>query len=483
MRNLSGQAEGEEVQGQSKDRTKHRVTARHLQLLLLALLLAVSLVGVRVALPGEVMSAQAQSGNKVLTWGANFSGQLGDGSTIERSTPVQVQGLPGPVVSIAGGGAHSLAATAGGVWAWGDNTSGQLGNDSFEDSSKPVQVVGLPAGDRVDQVAAGASHSLALTQSGEVWAWGWNGWGQLGPGVSADFDSTAVQIEGLPPTKTDPVVAIAAGQTGNHNLAVTKSGEVWAWGFGVFGQLGPNHPFGFSPSPVRVPIPSNEPVVAVAAGALFSLALTEDGHVWAWGQNTSGQLGDGSNVFDSATPVQVTALSDVIAIAAGGFYGLALTKGGEVWGWGANGSGQLGNGSTENSSTPVRTEGLTDVVAIAAGGSHSLSLTESGEVWAWGANGEGQLGDGSTENSSTPVEVLIPTDDAVTAIAGGGFHSLAISEPVEQPTPTPTPTETPTPTPSPTATPPATTPTPVPTGFPRQPGLPNTGAQPRYPSP
>ena len=168
-------------------------------------------------------------------------------------------------------------------------------------------------------------------------------------------------------------------------------------------------------------------LIALATGDYHSLALKSDGTVWAWGYNYYGQLGDGSTT-SSTTPVQVSGLSGVIALAGGYSHSLALKSDGTVWAWGSNYSGQLGDGSTTSSTTPVQVSNLDGVVALAAGSYHSLALKSYDTVWAWGYNYYGQLGDGSTDSStgnrSTPVQVSGLR--GVIALAGGGYHSLAL---------------------------------------------------------
>ena len=161
-----------------------------------------------------------------------------------------------------------------------------------------------------------------------------------------------------------------------------------------------------------------------------SIALKSYGTVWAWGYNYYGQLGDGTNK-DRDTPVQVSGLSGVIAIAGGDGHTIALKSDGTVWAWGSNDSGQLGDGTTTNRNTPVQVSDLSGVTAIPCGGNHSIALKSDGTVWAWGDNYHGQLGDGTTDTERhTPVQVLgsggVGFLSGVTAIAGGGLHTIAL---------------------------------------------------------
>jgi alpha-tubulin suppressor-like RCC1 family protein len=295
----------------------------------------------------------------VRAWGANGDGQLGDGTTTDRSTPVAVSGLTG-VTAIAAGDVHSLALLDDGtVRAWGFNGQGQLGDGSTTRSSTPVVVSDLTG---VTAIAVGGFHSLALRGDGTVVAWGYNGDGQLGDGTTTSR-TTAVAVSDL-----TGVTAIAAGHV--HSLALLQGGTVRAWGANGVGQLGDGSTTDRS-TPVAVSGLTG--ITAIAAREFHSLALRGDGTVVAWGWNGDGQLGDGSTT-DRSTPVAVSDLTGVTAVAAGGYHSLALRGDGTMRAWGFNRDGQLGDGSTTRSSTPVVVSGLTDVTAIAAGGYHSLAV-------------------------------------------------------------------------------------------------------------
>lgn len=391
-----------------------------------------------------------------LAWGGNTLGQLGDGTTTNKFTPVEIPGL-GRLVSIAAGLFHTLAVKDDGtVWAWGDNRFGQLGDGTTSNKSTPVQVTGLTS---VVAVAAGPFHSLAVKSDGTVWAWGLNYSGELGDGTTTNR-LTPVQVPGL----TD-VIAVAGGGGAyvlitatvtpacyEHSLALKKDGTVWAWGSNRYGELGDGTTTAKS-TPVQVVGLGGSGyltgVVAIAAGGHHCLALKSDGTVWAWGKGTEGQLGNNA-ASNSATPVQVVGpggvdyLTGIIAIAAGSYYAtsvgalvgysLALKSDGTVWSWGANYYGELGDGTTSSKSTPVNVSGLTDVTAIVGArggylgdntprGGFSLAVKSDGTIWSWGLNNSGQLGDGTTSNRLTPVKVSGKGN--VTTVAAGGHHSVA----------------------------------------------------------
>jgi alpha-tubulin suppressor-like RCC1 family protein len=309
-------------------------------------------------------SLALRSDGSVWTWGAEASTPVD--VPPYSSTPVRVRGLS-EMTAIAAGGFHGLALRRDGtVWAWGYNGFGQLGVGTRTNSSTPVRVRGLS---RVTAIAAGEQHSLALEANGTVRAWGYNYHGQLGNGTTA-HSSTPVRVSGLA-----GVTAIAAAPMGAYSLALRRDGSVRAWGANYAGQLG-NGLTTPSLTPVRVGDLSE--VTAIAAGQGHGLALRADGTVRAWGYNGGGQLGNGT-LTNSSTPVQVEDpvggdLADVTVIAAGDIHSLALRGDGTVWVWGDNDTGQLGNGTTISSSTPVKVGGLSDVAAIAGGSWHSLAL-------------------------------------------------------------------------------------------------------------
>jgi len=310
-------------------------------------------------------------------WGDNRYGALGDGTTTDRHTPIQV--LTG-VAAVAAGGIYTLAIKSdGSLWAWGNNNDGQLGDGTTTWRSTPVQVLtGVAA------VSANGGHSLALKPDGSLWAWGYNGFGELGDGTTTNRQTPFQVLAG--------VAAMSAGQA--HSLALKTDGSLWAWGDNYYGQLGDGTRTDRS-TPVQVLTG-----VAAISASYHSLALKTDGSLWAWGVNWDGQLGDGTTT-DRSRPVQV--LTGVAAVSAGGLHTLALKTDGSLWAWGANWDGQLGDGTTTDRSRPVQV--LTGVAAMSAGWNHTLARKTDDSLWAWGYNWSGQLGDGTTTDRWSPVPV------------------------------------------------------------------------------
>jgi len=340
----------------------------------------------------------------VKCWGDNRGGQLGDGTTTDRTTPVDVIGLTSGISAIAAGWWHTCALTAsGGVKCWGQNAHGELGDGTTEESWTPVDVIGLTSG--VSAITAGWGHTCAVTASGGVKCWGYNDDGELGDGTTTERH-TPVDVSGL----TRGVDAIDAG--GWHTCAMKHGSGLKCWGGNGAGQLGDDTTTDRY-TPVNVGGLTSG-VFDFSAGGWHTCALTPGG-VKCWGLNINGQLGDGTTDYRTK-PVNVIGLtSGVDAIDAGEYHTCALTSGGGVkcWGWG----GQMGNGTNTDSTTPVEVSDLTSgVSAITAGGNHTCALTASGGVKCWGDNWLGQLGDGTTTDRRTPVDVVGSSPPSVASI-------------------------------------------------------------------
>jgi alpha-tubulin suppressor-like RCC1 family protein len=367
---------------------------------------------------GNGHTCAVTSGGAVWCWGANWGGQLGDGTNTPRLTPVAVSPrLPAlDVTAVTAGDGHTCAVTrAGAVWCWGDNRAGQLGDGTTTSRHTPVAVSGLTSG--VVAITAGDYHTCAVASAGALWCWGSNGNGQLGDGTTTNR-LTPVVVSGI-----EGATAIAAAPS--HTCAVASGGAVWCWGWNGSGQLGDGTTTD-ALAPVAVKYLGSG-VATVTAGGAHTCAVTSAGAVWCWGSGTAGQLGDG-NRTNALTPVSVSGLlSGAVAVTAGGSHTCALTSAGAVWCWGEN-EGKTGDGWTLWRLTPVAVSGLgSGVVAIDAGGSHTCAVTSAGAVSCWGGNGSGQLGDGTSTSQNTPVPVN-GLASGVAAVAPGNWHTCAVTD-------------------------------------------------------
>jgi len=381
-----------------------------------------------VAAPGGATWAQVSTGyehscgvtttGQAYCWGSNDYGQLGDGTSTDRSTPVAVLGLVS-AASISVGGEHSCALVSGGqAYCWGRNFYGQLGDGTSTDRSTPAAVLGLVS---VSSISAGGEHSCAVATGGQAYCWGRNFYGQLGDGTTTSR-STPVAVSGL-------VSAASISAGGSHSCAVATGGQAYCWGNNDYGQLGDGTTTSRS-TPVAVS--GLVSAASISAGGSHSCAVASTGQAYCWGRNVFGQLGDGTTT-DRSTPVAVSGLSSAASIAADTWHSCAVATGGRAYCWGSNGFGQLGDGTTTDRSTPVAVSGLSSAASISAGKWHSCAVA-TGQAYCWGNNGSGRLGDGTTTSRSTPTAVQSPfafgdPPGAPNPVSPTDGHVFGVSEP------------------------------------------------------
>jgi alpha-tubulin suppressor-like RCC1 family protein len=376
---------------------------------------------------GDGSAYALDAGGFVWAWGDNYNGQVGSGVTdnyenfgTHMAVPVKITNLSG-VKGIAAGYENGYALKEDGtVWAWGDDQHGQLGSNAVADSSVPVQVYGLNG---IKAIAGGGMAAYALQQNGTLWAWGDNYYGELGNGSSNGISATPVQVTGLGGLK---IVAIAAGYYSAY--ALDSTGHVWAWGWNFIGQLG-NGTIPASGSPVPVQVSGLPFIKSIAAGQSVAFALDSSGNVWGWGRNGNGELEMNPVIQGSTEPVQIYGLSGIKAIATSwALTAYALKSDGTVWDWGDGSFGALGNGdhgTTGNpvgegyySAVPVQVSNLSGITAIAAG----YALDANGNAWAWGYSLDGELGNGTDNNSSGPDYSVIPVE-----VSGLNLNNLPVT--------------------------------------------------------
>jgi alpha-tubulin suppressor-like RCC1 family protein len=343
---------------------------------------------------GQFHNCAIRSDGRVACWGYNNFGQLGNGSTTDSTSPVNVVGLSRYSIAVAAGQLHSCAvSSSGGVSCWGRNVLGELGNGGAA-SSGPAQVVGLTSG--VKTVVSGLQHTCALTTSGGVKCWGKNSDGQLGNGSVSSSSAVPTDVVGL----ASGVSEIAAGN--DHTCALLSSGGVVCWGYNATRQLGNG---ATTSSAVPVNVVGVTGAINVDAGAGHSCAALSGGGVMCWGTNGFGEVGTGDLIVPTV-PVPAGAVTDqVIRLATGNFFTCGLLSGQSVKCWGFNSFGALGNGTFSSSLTPVSASGISGAQIVAAGEAHACAVLSDRSVSCWGYNSRGQLGNGNTVDQSVPSTV------------------------------------------------------------------------------
>jgi len=340
---------------------------------------------------GFDLSAILHSNGTVWTWGRNANGQLGDGTTVNRNIPVQVQNLNN-VTAIGASTEHTVALRYDGtVWAWGGNFSGRLGDGTTTRRLTPVQVLGL---NNIIAIAVGNNHTVALCYNGTVWTWGRNLDGQLGDGTTTDR-FTPIQVQNL-----SNIIAITA--SGSNTVALRSDGTVWAWGGNFRGQLSTNTTVELSP----VQVQGLNNITAIASGENRILALHSNGTVWSLGNNSLGQLGNGTwsdNRY--VAPIQAQGLSDIANITARNNSTIAFRNDGTVWAWGSFGQ-HLSGETLVNSMTPMQINSDNNIIDVTLSNDHAIIINDDGYALAWGLNHLGQLGNGRLESQVSPVRVL-----------------------------------------------------------------------------
>ncbi len=380
---------------------------------------------------------------------------VGNGSEAANPMPalLTLPGATGPAVQTAAGARFTLALTSSDqLYAFGSNQYGQLGvaTGSGAPGANPTpRLLTLPgAVGRVAQLATGSTHSLVLTSTGELYTFGENQFGQLGRAANSGTENANRVPERISlPGASGQVVQIAAGY--EHSLALTSTGQLYAFGANRYGELGNATNMGTqipnpAPTPVLLPGASGQ-VVQIAAGVEESLALTSAGQLYAFGGNRYGELGRAANVetpLPNPTPVPVSlpaAAGPLRAIAAGGFHSLALTASGLIYAFGRNTSGQLGNaagtGSEKANATPLAVTlagANAPAIGLAAGSAHSLAITASGELYSFGSNLDGQLGraaSSATANANpTPAPVALPAGTTIDTVAHGATADFTLAQ-------------------------------------------------------
>lgn len=339
-------------------------------------------------------------------WGDNSNGQLGIGAANFSLAPIQV-GTANNWKSIAVGDGFTIALRSSGVlansntlWAWGANNYGQLGDGTFVDKYVPTQV---GTNTKWTQIAASVNHCMSINDSGTLlnpnirtlWGWGRNIYGQLGNGVTGN-QSTPIQIG----TAID-WGQVAAGD--GFSIAQKTNGSLFAWGWNNVGELGINST---TLTTTRTQIGNDTDWSSnISAGDNHTLAIKNNGTLWAWGLNSSSELGSG-NTTNSLLPIQIGIDTDWSKVDAGSDHSIALKNNGDAYTWGHNNMGQLGIGTT--TATLARTIIGGSYATVAAGWRNTIAIRNDGTLNSWGDNQWGQLGDGTTTSTYIPTPIACP---------------------------------------------------------------------------
>ena len=306
-------------------------------------------------------------GDTLLTWGLNSTGQLGDNTSIDRSTPVTTLAGGANWKQVAGGYQHTTAIkTDGTLWTWGGNDFGALGDNTSINRSTPVTT--FAGGTNWKQVAGGRFHTAAIKTDGTLWTWGDNNFGQLGDNTTTQRNTPVTTFAGGTNWKQ-----VAAGR--DHTTAIKTDGTLWTWGYNIGGQIGDNTTTDRS-TPVTT-FAGGTNWKQVAGGNQHTAAIKTDGTLWTWGYNYYGQLGDNTTT-DRSTPVTTFAGGTNWKQVSGGGYAhtAAIKTDGTLWTWGFNTSGQLGDNTTTDRLIPVTTfAGGTNWKQVAGGINHTAALT------------------------------------------------------------------------------------------------------------
>jgi alpha-tubulin suppressor-like RCC1 family protein len=359
-------------------------------------------------------------------WGRNSCqsftppGRLGDNTEIDRSSPVSVVGGFTDWCQVAGGRYHSLGLrTNGTIWAWGANGSCQLGDGTSIPRSSPVSVCG--GFTNWCQISAGLCHNLAVRSNGTAWAWGAGVDGQLGNDNTINRNSPVSVVGGF----TD-WCQVSAGSS--HSLGVRTNGTAWSWGTNGSGRLGDGCVTSRS-SPVSV-VGGFTDWCQVAAGGSTSHGLRSNGTVWGWGYNGQGRLGDNDGTVTSrSSPVSVAGgFTDWCQIAAGPTRAGGIRSNGTLWMWGLGSQGTIGDNNNTSRSSPVSVVGgFTDWCQLAVGNVHSLAIRTNGTAWVWGSNSSGTLGINQNTIIACSSPVSVVGGFTWYFVAGGQEHSLGIT--------------------------------------------------------
>ncbi|MZP28345.1 hypothetical protein GTO91_01240 [Heliobacterium undosum] len=366
-------------------------------------------IHVQSMIAGHLSSFALTNRGELYAWGDNHEGVLGIGHTNSAETPVRVP-LAKKITQVIPGSFTVALTEDGEIYIWGVNDFPEVLGDSRTFDTRPVSFT-LP--EKIVKIGRGNGVGLAISEKGSLYTWGWNYYGQRGDGGrSHSFVPYKVDLP-------EPVVDVSCIHS--HVMALSETGKVYTWGSNFFGEIGDGGPVAYKPGgeliETTIPTPHkvafDKKIISIATGRCASYALDEDGRLYAWGDNAVGQLGIANKeVFNSSTPLRVAIPQKVTKIDSGYFHALALTEDGALYSWGFNsGDGKLsviGNGSTEESFfQPQRITVPGENTSISAGNGYTWVITKNDGIYGWGANGYGQIDAKLSSHINTPTKISL----------------------------------------------------------------------------
>jgi alpha-tubulin suppressor-like RCC1 family protein len=411
---------------------------------------------------GSNHSAAIDSEGNIFTWGYNYYGQLGDGTSTNRTTPTEITNQFGlvageTITSVSLGGSHSAAITSKGrIFTWGNNEFGQLGDGTSTSKNIPTEITSffnLNITEKISSISIGYSYSSAITSEGRIFTWGVNYSSVLGDGTTTHRYVPTDITNQFSLNTEEVIINVFFGSS--HSGAITSQGRVFTWGLNNLGQLGVGESdYDSHPNPIEItnqfPLSEGELITEISLGVDHSSAITSEGRVFTWGYNSYGQLGDGTttqrNIPTEITNQFVLLTGETVrSIFLGSEHSLAMSSYGRIYVWGRNSSGQLGDGTTTDRNIPkeITSHFYLDaeevIKSISMGFSYSSGITSDGKIFTWGSNRQGQLGDGTTTERNTPTEItnnfnavtiiqnFFPISETISDLSLGGNHSSAIT--------------------------------------------------------
>ena len=352
----------------------------------------------------------------IFTWGAGVCGMLGDGTTVNKCSPVREMSCAADWCQVSAGQCHTAAVkTSGQLWTWGGGSCGRLGDGTTVNTCSPVREICSATDWR--QVSVGQYHMAAVKTSGQIWSWGSAAFGNLGDGTVTSKCSPVRER-----CSATDWCQVSAGQY--HTAAIKTSGQLWIWGIAGWGNLGDGTTVNKC-SPVRERCSATD-WCQVSASRYNTAAVKTSGQLWIWGEGSSARLGDGTTVSKCSPVREICSATDWCQVCASRFHTAAVKTSGQIWSWGYGGTGALGDGTTVNKCSPVREiSSATNWCQLSTGRINTTAVKTSGQIWSWGRNSCGQLGDGTVTSKCSPVrEISFDTNWCV--VSSNETHAIAI---------------------------------------------------------